>query len=468
MAAPLSGKRRALRGGAATEGRPYRFMADDPTPHLERFGSYERACREFRWRIPDSFNIANSILSRHPDAVTRAALVEVRPGGLNTYTYGGLDYLSDKFAMALDDRGVGLRDSVAVILPQSAAAIIAQLGALKLGTSVVPLSVTLEVSALAFALKDSAPRAVVIDHTLRERLRSIGASVETVFVVEKLNPEFKDISPDFDFWREVFEASADFPLVETAADSPAFIFYNVAPEGRLVRTTHNHASLIYQLPAFELWNNFQAGEDSTFWTPQEWVSIDSSLGSVYPALWYGCRIVACDSLATDAAPWSAIERCRVTNFFGNREEISSLRQASPASISSGEFKLRNIGCTGAVSADDHDWANKSLGASINTVYCNPLTGSVASSCDSWFESRKGSLGRATPGYSIEIVDEQGRILPPGSEGRLAIRRTDQRSQIEPPTDLTLASNFAEDWTISGDVGFKDEDGYIWLSRLSAR
>ncbi|HTG17733.1 MAG TPA: hypothetical protein VK747_20975, partial [Blastocatellia bacterium] len=65
-------------------------MADDPTPHLERFGSYERACREFRWRIPDSFNIANSILSRHTDAVTRAALIEARPGGLNTYTYGGL------------------------------------------------------------------------------------------------------------------------------------------------------------------------------------------------------------------------------------------------------------------------------------------------------------------------------------------------------------------------------------------
>jgi acetyl-CoA synthetase len=145
-----------------------------------------------------------------------------------------------------------------------------------------------------------------------------------------------------------------------------------------------------------------------------------------------------------------------------------LRHAIPASISSGEFKLRTMTCTGAVPADANDWANDSLGASINTVYCNPLTGSVASSCDSWFESRKGSLGRATPGYSIEIVDEQGRILPPGSEGRLAIRRTDQRSQTEPPTDLTLAPEFAGDWTISGDVGFKDEDGYIWLSQFSAR
>jgi acetyl-CoA synthetase len=444
-------------------------MADDPTPHLERFGSYERACREFRWRIPDGFNIANAILSRHPDAVTRVALVEARPGGLNTYTYGGLDYLSDKFAMALDERGVRPRDSVAVILPQSAAAIVAHLGALKLGASLIPLSVTLEVSALAFALKDSRPRAVVIDHTLRERLRSIGASVETVFVVKKLNPEFKDISPDVDFWREVFEASADFTLAETAGDSPAFIFYHTASEGRLVRTTHNHASLIYQLPALELCNNFQVGEDTAFWTPQEWVSIDSLLCSVYPALWYGCRIVAFDSLATGSDAWNIIERCGVTNFFGNREKVSWLRQATPASISSGEFKLRNIVCTGAVPADGHDWANESLGASISTIYCNPLTGSVASSCGSWFETRKGSSGRATPGYSIQIVDEQGRILPPGSEGRLAIRRTDQRPSNEPPpTQPSSASDFAEEWTISGDIGFKDEDGYLWLSQFSAR
>jgi acetyl-CoA synthetase len=439
----------------------------DPTPHLERFGSYEHACREFRWRIPDSFNIANAALSRHPDAVTRVALVEARPGGLNTYTYGGLDYLSDKFATALDERGVHPRDSVAVILPQSAAAIVAQLGALKLGASVVSLSLTLGVSALAFALKDSTARALVIDHTLRERLRSIGASVETAFVVKKLNPEFEDISPDFDFWREVFEASADFRLVETAAHSPAFVFYLATSEGRLVRATHNHASLIYQLPAFELCNNFQVGEDTAFWTPQEWVSIDSSLCSVYPALWYGCRIVACDSLATVSDAWRVIERCGITNFFGNREEISSLRQATPAWISSGEFKLRNIVCTGGVSDGANDWANESLGASINTVYCNPLTGSVASSCDGWFETRKGSLGRATPGYSIEIVDGQSRILPPGSEGRLAIRRTEQRSSIETPTHLTLASDFAEDWTISGDVGFKDEDGNIWLSHFSS-
>jgi len=437
----------------------------DPTPHLERFASYEHACSEFRWLIPDSFNIANAILSRHPDAVTRVALIEARPGGLNTYTYGGLDYLSDKFATALDERGVRPRDSVAVILPQSAAAIIAQLGALKLGASVVPLSVTLEVSALAFALRDSAPRAVVIDHTLRERLRSIDASVETVFVVEKLNPEFKDISPDFDFWPEVFEASADFTLVETAVHSPAFIFYRADSEGRLVRTTHNHASLIYQLPAFEMCNNFQVGEGSTIWTPQEWVSIDSSLCSLYPALWYGCRIVACDSFATGADLWSVIERCRVTNFFGNRAEVTSLRQATPATISACEFKLRNIGCTGAVPADDHDWAIESLGASVNTVYCNPLTGSVAASCKSWFETRTGSMGRATPGYSIEIVDEQGRMLPPGSEGRLAIRRTDKRSAIESPP---IQPSSAEDWTISGDVGFKDEDGYIWLSQFSAR
>src|SRR5207249_439648 len=106
---------------------------NDPTPHLERFESYQEACREFRWVIPERFNIASAICRRHADAITRIALQEVKEAGINTYTFGGLDFLSDKFAMALSLSGINQGDSVAVMLPQTAALAVAHLGVLKTG-----------------------------------------------------------------------------------------------------------------------------------------------------------------------------------------------------------------------------------------------------------------------------------------------------------------------------------------------
>src|SRR5262245_11737310 len=112
-------------------------MTSDPTPHLERFESYARARREFQWTIPERFNAATAALARQIEPVTRRALAEVKQGGVNTYTFNGLDYLSDKFAVALANRGLYRGDRVVIALPQSAASLIAQLGILKLGAIAV-------------------------------------------------------------------------------------------------------------------------------------------------------------------------------------------------------------------------------------------------------------------------------------------------------------------------------------------
>src|SRR6185295_13449799 len=144
----------------------------DPTPHLERFESYEQACREFQWLIPERLNIATSICRRHPDAVTRIALSDVKAGGVNTYTFGGLDFLSDKFATALRESGINEGDSVAVVLPQSAALAVAHLGALKIGAVVVPLSERSSTAFLDHALANSGAKAIVIDESIYDALES--------------------------------------------------------------------------------------------------------------------------------------------------------------------------------------------------------------------------------------------------------------------------------------------------------
>jgi acetyl-CoA synthetase len=79
------------------------------------------------------------------------------------------------------------------------------------------------------------------------------------------------------------------------------------------------------------------------------------------------------------------------------------------------------------------------------------------------EVRPGSMGKAFPGTSIAIVDDEGRELPPGEVGHIAVHRSfpalfkgylndEERTQ----------KAFRGDWYITGDKGRRDEDGYFWF------
>lgn len=100
------------------------MVQPDPTPHLERFASYQQAVQKFQWNITDQSSIADFICRRFAsDAASRTGVIEVKERGFaNSYSFGALNYLSDKFAFALAAAsGITVSDRIAVILPQCVA-----------------------------------------------------------------------------------------------------------------------------------------------------------------------------------------------------------------------------------------------------------------------------------------------------------------------------------------------------------
>ena len=178
--------------------------------------------------------------------------------------------------------------------------------------------------------------------------------------------------------------------------------------------------------------------------------------------------MASEARLADADAGGLIERCEITDLFASVDEIESLSQSIQPSFSKSDLKLRNIVITGPITAEAYDWAKESMAVSVGTLFCNALFGSAAVSCNSWFETPRGSLGRAAPGYEIEIVDQSGKKLPPRSEGRFAIRRDGRSSAVEPAVSQAMAApDPGDDWVVSGDIGFKDEDGNLWPSESGA-
>jgi len=79
------------------------------------------------------------------------------------------------------------------------------------------------------------------------------------------------------------------------------------------------------------------------------------------------------------------------------------------------------------------------------------------------EIRPGATGRPVPGYEAKIIDDQGRDMPPGAVGRLAVRGPTGCRYL---ADERQAKYVQNGWNVTGDTYLMDEDGYFWYQARS--
>lgn len=400
----------------------------DPTPHLERFTSYKHALREFRWSIPERMNLAAEILRRHADPVTKIALSEKRFGGINTYTFGGLDFLSDKFANALSQCEIDARSRVVIALPPSAALAVAQLGCLKTGSVVVPLPPFADQRLIEHVINATHARAIILEESHSSSLREIvrfPADI-TRFEVRDLRPTSKAVESTKDFWSEMHRCSSEFESLELDSESPAFIFFIKNNDG-IVGVVHSVRSVIGQLAAFEFFSEKENHRTHApvYWAGDDWSSVFSLLGVLYPAWWYGCSVIA--NAPSDNSLTQTLLDCGASDFF------------LPAPTKS------TITPTLALPTQSYE------------VYGTAETGWIFGFSEKWIESGAELSCRVVPGREIEIIDSHGQVLRPNRNGQIAIHRSDVGLYSE---YVGGSKRPMGDWLLIGKSGYKDETGEL--------
>lgn len=76
--------------------------------------------------------------------------------------------------------------------------------------------------------------------------------------------------------------------------------------------------------------------------------------------------------------------------------------------------------------------------------------------------RPGSVGQSLPGIEVAILDGKGNLLPPDEAGELAVSGPNVMLGYWNKTDAT-ATALAGGWLLTGDIGHKDADGYIYIT-----
>lgn len=432
---------------------------------LIRGETYAETCRLNRWHIPARFNMGVDVCDRHaaatPDRV--ALIVEDEAGGLRRHTCRDLERLSNRFANILIGHGLERGDRVAIVLSQSVETPVAHIGAWKAGMISIPMFTLFGEDALEYRLSDSGALCVVTDPAnwpkvaaIRDRLPNLKLAL--IVGGDKAPPG------TYSWDAEMARAADTFAAVDTAAEDPGLIVYTSGTTGNPKGALHAHRTLIGHLPGIEFPHEFFPQDGDLMWTPADWAWIGGLMNVLMGSLHHGVPVLAKRARKYD--PELALDlmaRHGVRNTFMPPTALRLMRQVDNPRAKY-DVRLRTVVCAGEpMGAELLDWARHALGVTLNEFYGQTECNLVVANCAALLPVKPGSMGVPVPGHDVRIIDGDGRPLPAGTVGQIAVRQPDPVTMLEywNNPDATRAK-YRGEWLLTGDEGHADDDGYLWF------
>ncbi|HZP19643.1 MAG TPA: AMP-binding protein [Bauldia sp.] len=422
-------------------------------------GAYEALVAGFRWSIPPAFNIAAACLDRWAgEDPSRPALIRYAADGtLTPIGFAELRRITDALAHALKLRGIGARDRVAILLPQSAEALAAHFAAYKLAAIAVPLAALFGEDALRFRLAAAGARAVITDGAGAARIAGIRRDIpdlETVLSVDGAAEGAEDFTAALASHRDPFRAAA------TGPDDPALMIFTSGTTGPPKGALHGHRVLLGHLPGFAFTHAGIPSAGDRMWTPSDWAWAGGLLNALLPSLYHGVPVVFGPFRPFDPGEaYALMAGAGVRNAFLPPTALKLMAAAPPPRVA---LNLRTLGAAGeSLGREAFEWSKRVLGIPVDEFYgqteCNYVLGSSAAAG----VSRAGAIGRPIPGHDVRVVNAAGMEAATDEPGEIMVRRPDPVMFLGYWRDPhASAAKFSGEWLRTGDQAVRDADGYV--------
>lgn len=436
---------------------------------LDFADSYDALCRDFRWRIPARFNIAEACCEswrrREPD---RVALHHIPADGtVQDWTFSQLSTASDKLANYFRANSFSPGDRIGILLPQAPETLISHLAIYKAGLVAVPLALLFGADALAYRLKDGGVSCVITNAQGLEKLAALQPQLPDLrqIIVTNIAPAAA-LPGDVHHFEEIQrKASAGFRMCRTGPDDPAMMIYTSGTTGAPKGALHGHRVVLGHLPGMQMSHNFLPQPGDRIWTPADWAWAGGLLNVLLPALLLGVAVVSSTVQKFDPEQAFHLMQSRgVVNAFIPPTALKMLRTV-PRPAQRFALQLRSLASAGeALGVETYHWAQHSLGLTVNDAYGQTECNLVLGSCAALGLNRAGAIGRIVPGHRVAILDEAGYELPPGVQGEIAIRAPDPVMMLsywnKPAETAAKFRGRDKDWFATGDQAVMDEEGFV--------
>jgi acetyl-CoA synthetase len=403
--------------------------------------SYEEACAAHSWRVPDRYNIAGDVCDKHPR--DKLAMVhEHFDGTVREVQWGELQDLGNQAAHVLRGNGVQRGDRVAVVLPPTAEAAAIFFGTWKLGALLLSMSVLYGDDGIRHRLRDSTPAVLVTDRSNAGRFDHPNVLVLDDGLLTGAPPDV--ISTD------------------TAADDPAQLYYTSGTTGLAKGIIHAHRYVLAH-EEFVYCHEVQDGE--RFHGMGEW----AWAAGIAPLLgpWRLGAVQCVYQREGGFDPHKQLDflsRHEVSNVFTTPTAMRSMMAIADAGTRYPQRFRRVCSAGEPLNPEAIRWFRDQYGITVLDYY--GLTESYPLCANFPFmDVREGSMGKAMPGWDVQILDEDEQPVAQGERGEICLRA---RSNPHWPlgywnNEEASQETFGGEWFHTKDAATQDEDGYVWYA-----
>jgi acetyl-CoA synthetase len=419
---------------------------------------YDKAIADFRWPDAVPFNWAldwfDAELARDPNSRDLPALWIVDAGNNREIkpTFAEISRRSNRVANCLRAQGLRRGDHLLLLLGNVVPLWETMLAAMKLGVVVIPATTLLTPDELRDRLERGRARAVVATQDQIGKFAGLGSEGLVRIVVNATSPQAGWLA---------YERAADFedeftPDGPTQADDPMLLYFTSGTTAKPKLVRHSQRSYPVGGLSTMYWLGLQPGDvhlniSSPGWAKHAW--------SCFFAPWNaGATVFVVNQPRFDAkALLATVVRCGVTTLCAPPTVWRLFIQEKLADF---KVSLRDVcGAGEPLNPEVIDQVRSAWGLTIRDGYGQTETTALAGNSPGQ-KVKIGSMGRALPGYRVEVTDLDGRAA---REGEITLRLGADR-----PAGL-MQGYQGEDGTLSGadgalyrsgDVVFADEDGYF--------
>ncbi|MBI5397097.1 MAG: propionyl-CoA synthetase [Verrucomicrobia bacterium] len=448
----------------------------------------------YRWFAGGQLNTCHNCLDRHIAAGRGVQLALIYDstvtGTIQTFTYSELRDRVARFAGALRRQGVEKGDRVIIYMPMVPEAVIAMLACARIGAIHSVVFGGFAAKELATRIDDAKPKLIVSASCGIEPNRVVqykpllDAAIEIAahkprgcIILQRPQGRANLIAGRDIEWDEAVAGCEPADCVPVAATDPLYIIYTSGTTGQpkgIVRDNGGHAVAL----KWTMKNIYNVEPGEVYWAASDvgWVVGHSYI--VYGPLLHGCTTILYEGKPVgtpDAgAFWRVIAQHGVRVMFTAPTAIRAIKRDDP----NGELihkydlsKFRALFLAGErCDPDTLRWAGTKLKVPVIDHWWQTETGwPVTANCLGIepLPVKPGSSTVPVPGYDVRVLDDNSREVAPGKTGCIVVKLP------MPPGCLPTLWNADERYRhsylvafdgyyLTGDAGFKDEDGYVWI------
>ena len=385
------------------------------------------------------------------------------------FSYSEFQAAVDRTAGMLASHGITKSDVVSLLMPNSAEYIIAYFACWKLGALAGPVNSLLKEHEIEFVMNNSEAKAILVHSEFQERIESIRAdlpnlkSVITFDDEAEATREFSLPKPDHEGGQLTEQVLAHARASDTPSITPdddAIIIYTSGTTGKPKGCLLTHGNVIANARQISQWLKFT--ENDRLLTIMPLFHMNAVSVTTMSALYAGGSTVISPKFSASKF-WNVISDYQITSFGSVATMLSILLNSYPGGVPVGlrTDQLRFAMCGSApVPAEVMKKFEETFNCPVVEGY-----GLSESTCRSTFnppdESRRpGSCGLPI-GNEMKVFNDDDNEVPDGELGEIVLRGENILKGYFKNPEAT-ANAFRNGWFHTGDVGYRDKDGYFFI------